>query len=187
MKVGSKLSISPHRHFTKHLADALGKSPQESNSNHETSSLLIRRLENNTGFHLQEFTIQQQIDTALQAFCRTLDDHSQDDSQKTKTKQRSKKNSRTPNDQRREHHIQQRLPVQIGVEKHWRHWIFTNRQQLPRTKRSAHAGAVTERTKTEAQQHRSSEAVKDLTGLHSSTKATRKSRIRATHTVALSA
>jgi hypothetical protein len=125
MKVGSKLSISPHRYFTKHLAGAFGKSPQESNSHHETSSLLIRRLENNTDFHLQEFTIQQQIDTVLQAFCRTLGDHSQDDSQKTKTKQRSKKNSRTPNDQRREHHIQQRLPVQIGAKKHWRHWIFT--------------------------------------------------------------
>jgi hypothetical protein len=74
-------------HFTEHLADAFGKLPRESNSNHETSSPLFRWHENNTGFHLQEFTLQQQIDTALQAFCWTLGDHSQDDSQKTEMKQ----------------------------------------------------------------------------------------------------
>jgi hypothetical protein len=38
---------------------------------------LIRRLDNDTGFHLQEFTLKQKIDTVLQAFCRTLGEHKQ--------------------------------------------------------------------------------------------------------------
>jgi hypothetical protein len=41
MKIGSKLSIFSHMYFTEHLLDAFEKSPRESNSNHETSSLYI--------------------------------------------------------------------------------------------------------------------------------------------------
>jgi hypothetical protein len=62
-----------------------------------------------------------------------------------------------------------------------------SRQKLPRMKRSARTGAITERTKTEARQHRSSEAVKDPTDSHSNTKAVRKSRIRPARIAAPSA
>jgi hypothetical protein len=41
-KIKMKSSLYPHRHFTEHLMDVFGKSPWESNLNHESSSLLIR-------------------------------------------------------------------------------------------------------------------------------------------------
>jgi hypothetical protein len=56
MKTGSKNSLYPHRHFTEHLVDAFGKSPWKSDLNHESSSLLIQRLESYTGITLQPFT-----------------------------------------------------------------------------------------------------------------------------------
>jgi hypothetical protein len=56
IKIGSKNSLYPHRHFTKHLMDVFGKSPWESNLNQEPSSLLIRWLKNDTGFPLQPST-----------------------------------------------------------------------------------------------------------------------------------
>jgi hypothetical protein len=59
IKIGSKNSLYPHRHFTEHLVAVFGKSPRESNLNHESSSLLIRRLENNTGAHTCNSNTQQ--------------------------------------------------------------------------------------------------------------------------------
>jgi hypothetical protein len=55
-KIGSKNSLYPHRYFTKHLVDAFGKSPRESDLSQETLSLLIWQLKNHTGDHLQRFT-----------------------------------------------------------------------------------------------------------------------------------
>jgi hypothetical protein len=49
MNIGSRNNIYRHSHFTKHLVGAFGKSPRESNLNNESSSLLIRRLKNDTG------------------------------------------------------------------------------------------------------------------------------------------
>jgi hypothetical protein len=46
---------------------------------------LIQWLENDADFVLQEFTLKLKIDTALQAFYRTLCEHNQGGSQKTKT------------------------------------------------------------------------------------------------------
>jgi hypothetical protein len=52
-----KNSLYPHRHFTKHLVGTFRKSPRKSDLNYESSSLLIRRLKNYTGFeYLQRFT-----------------------------------------------------------------------------------------------------------------------------------
>jgi hypothetical protein len=48
-KIRSKNNLYPHRHFTEHLVDAFGKSPRESDLNHETSSFSIQRLKNYTG------------------------------------------------------------------------------------------------------------------------------------------
>jgi hypothetical protein len=47
-KIRSKNSLYPHRHFTEHLVGAFRKSPWESDLNHETSSFLIRQLNNYT-------------------------------------------------------------------------------------------------------------------------------------------
>jgi hypothetical protein len=41
-KIRSKNSLYPYRYFIEQLVGAFGKSPQESNLNHESSSLLIR-------------------------------------------------------------------------------------------------------------------------------------------------
>jgi hypothetical protein len=49
MKIGLKTSLYPYRHFTEHLVDAFGKSPWDSDLNHETSSFSIRQRKNNTG------------------------------------------------------------------------------------------------------------------------------------------
>jgi hypothetical protein len=49
MNIRSKNNIYTHRHFTKHLVGAFRKSPRESDLNNESSSLLIRRLKNDTG------------------------------------------------------------------------------------------------------------------------------------------
>jgi hypothetical protein len=49
MKIRSKIDLYPHMYFTEHLMGAFEKSPQKSNLNHESSSLLVRRLKNNTG------------------------------------------------------------------------------------------------------------------------------------------
>jgi hypothetical protein len=54
-KIDSKNSLYPHMHFTEHLVDVFRKSLRESDLNHKFSSLLIRRLKNNTGLHLQQF------------------------------------------------------------------------------------------------------------------------------------
>jgi hypothetical protein len=56
MKIESKNSLCPHRLFTEHLVDVFEKSPWKSDLNHESSSLLIRRLESYTGITLQPFT-----------------------------------------------------------------------------------------------------------------------------------
>jgi hypothetical protein len=48
IKIDSKNSLYPHSHFTEHLVGAFGKPTLKSNLNHESSSLLIRRLKNNT-------------------------------------------------------------------------------------------------------------------------------------------
>jgi hypothetical protein len=74
-KIGSKNSLYHHKHFTEHLVDAFRKSPRKNNLNQEPSSLLIRRLENLTGFALQQFTLKWKIDTPLQTVCRTLSEH----------------------------------------------------------------------------------------------------------------
>jgi hypothetical protein len=55
IKIDSKNSLYPYRHFTEQLVDVFRKSPRESDLNHKSSSLLIRRLKNNTGPHLQQF------------------------------------------------------------------------------------------------------------------------------------
>jgi hypothetical protein len=54
IKIGSKNSLYPHRHFTEHLVEKL---PRENNLNHEPSSLLDRRLKNYTENHLQAFSL----------------------------------------------------------------------------------------------------------------------------------
>jgi hypothetical protein len=56
MKIGSKNSLCSHSHFTEQLVDVFEKSLQESDLSQEPSSLLIRRLKNHTGDHLQRFT-----------------------------------------------------------------------------------------------------------------------------------
>jgi hypothetical protein len=38
MKIESKNSLYPHRHFTEQLVGAFGKSPRESDLNHESES-----------------------------------------------------------------------------------------------------------------------------------------------------
>jgi hypothetical protein len=55
-KIDSKNSLYPHKHFIEHLVDAFEKSPRENNLNHESSSLLIRRLKNKYRHPLQQFT-----------------------------------------------------------------------------------------------------------------------------------
>jgi hypothetical protein len=55
-KIESKISLYPHSHFTEHLVGAFGKPPQESDLNHESSSLLIQWLKHYTGISLQWFT-----------------------------------------------------------------------------------------------------------------------------------
>jgi hypothetical protein len=44
IKIGSRNNLYPHKHFTKQLVTTFRKSPQESDLNHEFSSLLIQRL-----------------------------------------------------------------------------------------------------------------------------------------------
>jgi hypothetical protein len=56
IEINSKNSLYPHRHFTEHLVGAFGKSPQESDLNNESLSLLNRQLKNYTGISLQRFT-----------------------------------------------------------------------------------------------------------------------------------
>jgi hypothetical protein len=56
MKIGSKLSLCPHRYFTEHLVDAFKKSPRESKLNYKILSFSIRQLKNNIGFILQQTT-----------------------------------------------------------------------------------------------------------------------------------
>ena len=55
-KINSKNSLSHLRHFTEHLVDVFRKLPWENDLDHKSSSLLIRRLKNHTGDHLQQFT-----------------------------------------------------------------------------------------------------------------------------------
>jgi hypothetical protein len=55
-EINSKNSLYHHRHFNEHLVGAFRKSPRESDLNHESSSLLNRRLKNHTGISLQRFT-----------------------------------------------------------------------------------------------------------------------------------
>jgi hypothetical protein len=57
MKIGSKNSLCPHSHFIEHLVGAFEKSPRESNLNHESSSLLIWWLKNDTRNNLQQSKI----------------------------------------------------------------------------------------------------------------------------------
>jgi hypothetical protein len=47
--IDSKNSLYAHMHSIEHLMGAFRKSPLNSNLNHESSSLLIRRLKNHTG------------------------------------------------------------------------------------------------------------------------------------------
>jgi hypothetical protein len=54
MKIGLKNDLYPHSHFTKHLLVAFEKSLRKSDLNQETSSLLIRWLENYIDFSLQQ-------------------------------------------------------------------------------------------------------------------------------------
>jgi hypothetical protein len=48
IKINSKISLYSYSHFTKHLIGAFRKSSQKNNLNQESSSLLIRWLENDT-------------------------------------------------------------------------------------------------------------------------------------------
>jgi hypothetical protein len=52
IKIRSKNSLYHHSHFTEHLVGTFGKSPRESNLNHESSSLLIWWLKNTASFTL---------------------------------------------------------------------------------------------------------------------------------------
>jgi hypothetical protein len=63
-KIRLKLSSCPHIYFIKQLMDAFVK-PRENNLNQETSSLLIRRLKNYTGFSRQQFTQKQELNFGL--------------------------------------------------------------------------------------------------------------------------
>jgi hypothetical protein len=49
IKIRSKSSLDPHKHFTEHLVGVFKKSPRKNDMNHESSSLLIRWLKNITG------------------------------------------------------------------------------------------------------------------------------------------
>jgi hypothetical protein len=53
-KINSKNSLYSYNHFTEQLVGAFKKSPWESYLIYESSSLLIRRLKNKTGFTLQQ-------------------------------------------------------------------------------------------------------------------------------------
>jgi hypothetical protein len=59
-------------HFIKHFECETKKSSQKHNEHQENSSLLNRRLKNDTSVHLQEFTLKHKINTALQVFHRIL-------------------------------------------------------------------------------------------------------------------
>jgi hypothetical protein len=48
MKIKPKNNLCPHNHFTEQLVVTFRKSPRDSNLNHESSSLLIQRLKNDT-------------------------------------------------------------------------------------------------------------------------------------------
>jgi hypothetical protein len=48
IKINSNNSLYHHSHFTEHLVDVFRKSPQESDLNHKSSSLLIRWLKSYT-------------------------------------------------------------------------------------------------------------------------------------------
>jgi hypothetical protein len=50
-KIDSKNSLYTHSHFTEHLVCAFEKPPWKNNLNHESLSLLIRRLKNHTGMN----------------------------------------------------------------------------------------------------------------------------------------
>jgi hypothetical protein len=54
IEINPKNSLYAHRHFTEHLVCAFEKSPQKSNLNHESSSLLDRRLKSKYRLHLQQ-------------------------------------------------------------------------------------------------------------------------------------
>jgi hypothetical protein len=57
MTIDSKNSLYTYSHFTEHLMHAFGKPPQENDLNHETSSLLIRRLKDTTGTQINQLKL----------------------------------------------------------------------------------------------------------------------------------
>jgi hypothetical protein len=57
MKIKPKNNLCPHNHFTEQLVVTFRKSPRDSNLNHESSSLLIQRLKNDTRNNLQQSKI----------------------------------------------------------------------------------------------------------------------------------
>jgi hypothetical protein len=60
-KIDSKNSLYPHRHFIEQLAGVFRKSRRKNNFNHESSSLLIRRLKSKTRFDPATMTSNRKI------------------------------------------------------------------------------------------------------------------------------
>jgi hypothetical protein len=60
-------SLYYHRYLTEHLVTVFEKPPRESDLNHEPSSLLIQRVKNHTGDHMQSSRIRKSRHTGLAA------------------------------------------------------------------------------------------------------------------------
>jgi hypothetical protein len=66
IKIDSKNSLYPFSHFTEQLVGVFRKLLRKNNLDHESSSLLIRQLKNDTGNNLQQSKITHERNSILE-------------------------------------------------------------------------------------------------------------------------